>query len=300
MASGQSTEKAMSVVDIKEHNFKNWLGKQINLAKNQRVIIPSVLVTPEDAGVVLENNDGNRNLNSRHVEVLANSMSLGEWVETGDTIKLDRSGRLLDGQHRLMAVRASGVSAKFDFAFGVATEAFDRIDVGRGRTAGNIFEIAGYTNGTTLASAAKVLMAVESGFKTVRSVNASKHEILSYAQKCPDLGESAKIAKEISRNIGKAGSVAGLASGVYKIRQRMGESEPQEFFTKVSSGIGLLADSPILAFRNRCIRSADGRPLDAVDVAALLIKAFNFWHEGRVCKVLTWRSVDEDFPIVGS
>ena len=289
----------MTVANLKDNNFRNWLARQVSLAKNQRTIIASVAVTPEDAGILLENNDGNRKLNSSHVEILANSMSMGEWVETGDTIKLDKSGRVLDGQHRLAAVRASGVSVKFDFSFGVATEAFDRIDVGRGRSAANIFEIAGYTHGSVLASSAKVLMAVENGCKTVRSVNASKHEVLSFAQKNPDLVESAKIARAISRSIGKAGSVAGLAAGVFLIRQRMGDVEPTEFFTKVSSGIGLANESPILAFRNRCIRSSDGRPLDGVDVAALLIKSFNFWHEGRACKILTWRSLDEDFPKVG-
>lgn len=290
----------MTIAEFRESNFRNWLARQLSLAKNQRTIVASVAVTADDAAVLLENNDGNRSVNNRHVTVLADAMANGEWMETGDTIKLDKSGRVLDGQHRLMAVRASGVTAKFDFAFGVATEAFDRIDVGRTRTAGNIFEIAGFKDGAMIATVSKILMAIEAGYKTVRSNNATRHQLLEHARLNPDIIESSKIGKEISRGIGRAGSMSGIAAGVYLIRQRMGEHEPSDFFGKVATGVGLHADSPVLAFRNRCIRSADGRPLDGVDVAALLVKAFNFWHEGRACKILTWRSLDEDFPKVGA
>lgn len=289
----------MSVAEFKESNFRNWLARQLSLAKNQRTIVASVMVTPDDAAILLENNDGNRSINNTHVTILADAMTSGEWMETGDTIKLDKTGRILDGQHRLMAVRTSNTPAKFDFAFGVATEAFDRIDVGRSRTAGNIFEIAGFNNGATLATACKILMAIEGGYKAMRSIHPTRHQLLDHLKANPDLVECCKIGKEISRGIGKAGSVSGVSAGVYLIRQRMGEHEPTEFFSKVGTGIGLHAESPILAFRNRCIRSADGRPLDGVDVAALLVKAFNFWHEGRSCKILTWRSLDEDFPKVG-
>lgn len=290
----------MSVAEFKENNFRNWLTRQLSLAKNQRTIVASVVVTPDDAAILLENNGGNRSINNTHVTILADAMTSGEWMETGDTIKLDKTGRILDGQHRLMAVRTSNTPAKFDFAFGVATEAFDRIDVGRSRTAGNIFEIAGFNNGATLATTCKILMAIEGGYKAMRSIHPTRHQLLDYLKANPDLVECCKIGKEISRGIGKAGSVSGVSAGVYLIQQRMGQHEPIEFFSKTGTGIGLHADSPILAFRNRCIRSADGRPLDGVDVAALLVKAFNFWHEGRACKVLTWRSLDEDFPKVGA
>lgn len=289
----------MTVSNLKDNNFRNWLTRQLSLAKNQRTIVASVMVTPDDAAILLENNDGNRSINNTHVSVLADAMTSGEWMETGDTIKLDKSGRILDGQHRLMAVRTANTPVRFDFAFGVATEAFDRIDVGRARTAGNIFEIAGFNNGATLATTSKILMSIEAGYKAMRSMRATRHQLLEYMKANPDMIESGKIGKEISRGIGKAGSVSGISAGVFLIRQRMGDHEPAEFFGKVATGVGLHTDSPILAFRNRCIRSADGRPLDGVDVAALLVKAFNFWHEGRACKILTWRSLDEDFPKVG-
>lgn len=66
--------------------------------------IPVVEITPELARQLLSNNKINRKIKPTIVERYAEQMEAGEWKFTGDTIKVDGEGMLLDGQHRLLAI----------------------------------------------------------------------------------------------------------------------------------------------------------------------------------------------------
>jgi hypothetical protein len=61
-------------------------------------------ITPDRAGALLQTSSGNRSLRSRHVAKLARDIALNQWKLTGDAIRIDRSGSLCDGHHRLTAI----------------------------------------------------------------------------------------------------------------------------------------------------------------------------------------------------
>lgn len=275
---------------------QDWLAREIERSKFERSIKPSVSVTPEMADLMLQRNEGNRRLFDAHVTKLATAMKAGEWIETHAGLAFDRNGRLLDGQHRLCAVRASGVTCKMDIHFGEAPEAFDRIDVGKGRSAGNILEIVGHNDGTLLAAIVRVLMAIDLGVHQVRP--GTNHAVVEYLEKHPDLPDAAKVVNGIRQSLGKVQSAGGLGAAIYLIGKRMG-NDGDTFFDKVKTGIGIKSDSdPIYHLRQRLIRDVGAR-LTPMQIAALAIKAFNYWHEGRQVKLLSWRAIDENFPVVG-
>src|SRR5262245_36541087 len=77
----------------------------------------------------------------------ARDMEAERWDVNGETLKMSSEGRILDGHHRLHAC----LKAKTAFRTGVVTnvpdEAFKSIDIGKVRSAGDLYQIAGVDNG---------------------------------------------------------------------------------------------------------------------------------------------------------
>ena len=69
------------------------------------------LITPQIAEQYLAKNSNNyRRLYKATVEQYASEMLNGEWIFNGEAIKFNKSGKLVDGQHRLSAIVKSGCS----------------------------------------------------------------------------------------------------------------------------------------------------------------------------------------------
>ena len=102
-----------------------------------------VLTTPEMAAKWLERNPANRRIVQSRVSFYASQMQSGSWKLTHQGIAFDELGNLVDGQHRLHAVIASGTPVRFWVFRGVAREAMIAIDVGKTRTADDAFVLLG-------------------------------------------------------------------------------------------------------------------------------------------------------------
>src|SRR6185437_3150702 len=134
-------------------SFKKQLGWHTASEEPHAAVIT---VTPAMADELLRRNEGedyrNRTLSAGTLEKYINEMKRG-WKLTGETIILSKSGRLLNGQHRLHACIAAGIAFQTFVVFGVEDDAFAFMDVGRKRTAGDIFSIHGVTAANKMASA---------------------------------------------------------------------------------------------------------------------------------------------------
>ena len=98
-------------------------------------------VTPNLAKAWLEMNKGNRPLRSQHVTHLAAQMRQGRWILSPEPIVFSKSGRLLDGQHRLSAVIASQCTIKASVALVKNEDVFKVLDQGVNRSNGDILGI---------------------------------------------------------------------------------------------------------------------------------------------------------------
>jgi len=74
-----------------------------------------IKIGPEKAAELLENNDHNRKITQSRVSEYASEMRNGMWMYNGESITRSVSGKLMDGQHRLLAVIASGVEIDVEF-----------------------------------------------------------------------------------------------------------------------------------------------------------------------------------------
>lgn len=93
-----------------------------------------VTVTPETADELLKGNIGNRKLSKSSVAKYAAAMRAGAWKASPEPLIVAPTGRLLNGQTRLHAVKATGIPQKFLFIFGVQEDVFSVLDRGRTRS----------------------------------------------------------------------------------------------------------------------------------------------------------------------
>src|SRR5438105_4620089 len=103
----------------------------------------------------------NRKITRRRIEGTTAAIRRYEWRMTGEAIKLDHEGRVLDGQNRLHAIVEAGIPVRSVVARGVSEDAFDVMDTGRSRNAADVLHIHGYPSQNALAAAARGLMFIE-------------------------------------------------------------------------------------------------------------------------------------------
>jgi hypothetical protein len=120
-------------------------------------------VRPEDAIRWLAENPSNRPISEEQVKRYAADMKRGDWKQTHQGIAFDRSGALLDGQHRLRAIVRARVTLSLVVFRDCDRDSFDRLDVGKKRTAADALSIDGVESARAVAAIARSVIVF--GFK---------------------------------------------------------------------------------------------------------------------------------------
>lgn len=118
--------------------------KELRAPNGMRVSFEQI--GPEEAAAYLEKNDRNRRLNPNVVWVYAKDMDDGNWRIIPHAICIAKDGTLLNGQHTLSAVIASGVTLWLMIARDVHPEVAAVIDSGKKRTYNDQARILGVTD----------------------------------------------------------------------------------------------------------------------------------------------------------
>lgn len=118
-------------------------------------IITHVEITPEMAKDILHWNDENRPIPHGDVFRYANDMTMGKWVYNGDSIRISKRRKIIDGQTRLLAIIISGKPQRYNIQAGFDEKAYPTIDYGKKRTAGDVLAKLGYADHNILAAAVK-------------------------------------------------------------------------------------------------------------------------------------------------
>lgn len=91
-------------------------------------------ITPEKARKYLEANYHNRPIRGSWVDELVGKIQRGQWEFTHQGIAFDITGRLVDGQHRLMAIAQSGIACDALVTRDLSDGVFRNIDAGKVRS----------------------------------------------------------------------------------------------------------------------------------------------------------------------
>lgn len=86
------------------------------------------IITPKLAEELLKLNVANRAVRKTNVREYAAAMKRGEWRRTHQGIGISKTGRLMDGQHRLLAVVEAGVAVEMMVTTGMEDDDFNILD----------------------------------------------------------------------------------------------------------------------------------------------------------------------------
>jgi hypothetical protein len=276
----------------------------LNMEKNK---IEVVDMTPEMASKLLEKNIGNRAVSKNNLSFLKRQMKEGSFVFCADPIRISESGRVLDGQHRLIACVETGIGFKTLLVTGMDDSIFDKIDTGRPRNAADVLHISQIKNATVVAAAAKLILSYQKmKGKTFMMANSSEGyyksgnfeksfsnaEILEFAKNV-DLQDAVLFAKQARQKL--AIYTPAEYAFLYHIFEKVGGSEARDaFMEKLISGISLEPGDPVLLLRNRMISDlSTNLKIPARLRQYLTFKTWNLFRQGVKIKVLTYVSTDK-------
>ena len=141
--------------DENSGNFTHIFSELPNYPKGLNM---KKLVSPDMANKILENNTVNRKAKPSMVAFLAEEMISRRFVYNGESIIISETNKLLDGQHRLLAIVESGISCMLNIEYGVADSAMNTIDTGSARTAGDVLEINGIEHSKNISGAIRLIL----------------------------------------------------------------------------------------------------------------------------------------------
>lgn len=263
-------------------------------------------ITPADAKRMLaQTNFRNRPISQKHVNYLADLIIAGFWKTNGDTIKLDKSGNVIDGQHRLHAIVKSQKAVVTCVVRNLDQSVFDAIDtIGRRRTDGNVLAIAGHKYATPLASAIKIVAAFDQigqqAFPAGRAASRERYAvkastILSLIAKYDNIHESVKVVHSLSN--ASVFNPASFVASVHYIFGRHDSTRRDWFFDSLHRNHFTSATCParalFMAYQSKNIQlkmQSSHRYR-----AALWFKAFSAYCDGRQISQLRFYDC-EDFP----
>lgn len=198
--------------------MNTYEGLELNARTTPDVTL--VTVTPEKARVwLVYNAKTQRKVNRARVESYARDMKAGRWKMNGETIVFDSTGRLIDGQHRLCAVQAAGVSVDMLVVHGVEPASYRTIDQGYNRSLNSVLGVNGET-ATTARSLATY--AVRGSLRDVVSVGGklTAPEVFEwFSANRADVEEIAAMIRRIRQCLGRASTIA-LAAPLYALGLR--------------------------------------------------------------------------------
>ncbi|MEO3856145.1 hypothetical protein [Acrocarpospora sp. B8E8] len=258
------------------------------------VVYELIHVTPEMAMEWLGLNTGNRPLRAEMVDRLGRDMIAALFLENGDAIRFSASKVLLDGQHRLHALAASGVAAWLLVVSNLPDQARDTVDDGAKRTMGDRLSFHGETDASILAS---VIRRAQLWSKGVRATNGrfqpSAMEAFHFLADNPDIRMAATAASHYRRVKLLRPSTIGLTWWLFA---KLDGEQCKEFFDRLTDGDSLAKKHPILTLRNRLIEARAAKTTLPENLAtAFVVKAWNRYREGGEMVVVRWAE-NERFP----
>lgn len=242
------------------------------------------LVSPASAENWLgkSTNEANRNARRRKVEQYARDMAEGRWTESNDAITFDEDGKLLNGQHRLMAIVKHGKPVEMLVARGVPRSAQVAMDTGSKRLFADHLQMAeGRAYSTRLAAAVRQGFLLEN--KMSQGGDTSTQELLAWLQANPSIDDSVRVVNSFVTKIDASPTAVALAH--WKISKTNTPDHAELYLRKLALPAGEPEGSAIFAVLSR-LRTGRDQKIGIRPQLSLLIRGWNRWATGQSTRTL--------------
>lgn len=259
-------------------------------------------VTPAMAKAMLEHNTNNRGLRKHRVTNLAREMSRKQWLATGEAIKFDVKGVLLDGQHRLEGCVEAKITLKQQLIVtGLPQDSFTVIDSGMKRTNNDILNAAGIANGSAIAPVARLYGVIDAGLSPYRSdvrQLITRQDVVAWSEENIEvLDWAVRLSRTVYDSSGIGNRTALITLAVMANKKGHSREVVEQFFSSLATGEGLAGSSPILALRSWFIKSGMKLGADASTIHfANCVNTFNSWIQGKIVRRYSALGRDHDLP----
>lgn len=260
----------------------------------------TITVTPQMAQKFLELNEGNRTLSQNRIDSYAYEMKRSNWRLTGESIIFDKSGKLRNGQHRLHACIQSGTPFVTQITEGVESDTFKYMDIGKTRTHADVLSIEGITNPTAMSTMTRAIINYKNGTHHQMANGYSRGNKFIAPSDTSDFVKKNLRSLEASYTIafkGKPLVSSATLGALHFLFKAKYPAQADEFCSRFIDGVNLTKTSAITILRDKLIDDMKrSRRMDQTERIALMIKAFNFFREGKQIKLLKWNRITETFP----
>lgn len=257
-----------------------------------------IRMTPAMAQQLLESNQLNRPLAPGHAERIAGQIKAGKWRFNGDTIKISKTGDVLDGQHRLWAIIESDTPVDTIVIFGIDRDAFATIDtIRKPRSLGDTVALAGQAKYRSVIGAALSWhIRWRKGF--IETYRAPKNRIENSDIEVA-LADHPGIVRAVERaqSVRRVANVA-LVAFLYYVVVNRNEELAERMISTLADPAGVSVNDPFYLLRQFFLADHHKKK-DPVVTIAIAIKAINAAASNRRIQVLNWRhqgKSPETFP----
>jgi hypothetical protein len=266
----------------------------------QKCTVGFETITPELAAEYLSHNNTeeapNRRKSTPGMLSFQYIIENGLWGPYGwDAIAFDCNGNLVNGQHRMEGIARSGIAVNALVLRGIdARDVLDIGDTGMKRRAGQILQMHGQKNGTSLAATCVLVAAYKEGNVYASSWTKGRkvepREAILLLEEFPDIEDAVSYVRGHTE-LKKLGQGT-LLTFLRWITFRLHPQESDLFFSGLATGANLEQTSPVLLLRNRLLTDKENRRYGGsggdhrVLALALIIKAWNCFIDGRLMGVL--------------
>ena len=248
------------------------------------------------------NSNNNRRISQTTVRRYAADMIRGKWLITGEAIKFDTEGRLIDGQHRLAAIVASKKTVDMAVITGLENDIMSVIDTGKSRSAGDALSITGMTeNSNNVAALARKIIAFNGGTNDVMSSKSirlkgepiTNSDIVEYC-KNNDLQPYIRFAFRLSKAQITSIFLHGDWAFIYWLLCKTDPAAAEEFCMRLATLENVSSTSPIRTLFERVAKCSV--PLTPKMRLMATITAWNAWRKGETLRSIKVMNMDDAIP----
>lgn len=256
-----------------------------------------IVISPALAELLLQFNTKNRNQKINAIKRYADDMCRDQWKLTGEPIIFGITGRLINGQNRLVACVQSGHSFETLVLRNVPDEHISQMDSGAMRKVSDALTLRGHISATCITAAAGWIWRYEQGILRGGNNGATVAQVDEVIDAYPELPAIATWSTSKNQEWRGLGGPS-IHAAFLCIGKTVNNDDSIRFWERLADGSELSKQSPMLLYRQLYLNNSTkkARQFSNVTMAATLIKAWNAYVNKLPMNQLSWKGYSDNKP----